>query len=184
MTVLAHVEDGKVTGVYDLLPDNWRNISNFSALSLDADKDLLTSLGWRTIQKASIPLFNEYTQQLSTPEYKYNASTDLVYEVIDVIDLPSNPSTPTQIANPISSEDRIILDHNNAMKILRDKRDMLLAESDYTQLADVVKTNGKTLTASYVTYRQALRDLPTTYENDSTFTNPDTVVYPDKPGVV
>jgi hypothetical protein len=184
MTVLAHVENGTVTGVYDLLPENWRNISNFSALNLEADKDFLTSLGWRVIQKASTPFYNEYSQQLSMPTYTYDASSNSVIETINVIDLPNNPITPAQIANPISSEDRTIMDHNVAMQTLRTKRDMLLAETDYTQLADIVKANGKTLTADYATYRQSLRDLPSTYENDSTFTNPDVVVYPVKPGGV
>ena len=34
MATYAHIENSTITGVYDLLPDNWRNISNFHALKI------------------------------------------------------------------------------------------------------------------------------------------------------
>ena len=43
---------------------------------------------------------------------------------------------------------------------LRAKRDALLVESDWTQVVDSPFTDAKK--AEWVTYRQALRDLPTT----------------------
>ena len=45
-----------------------------------------------------------------------------------------------------------------AMKQLREMRDNLLAESDWTQSRDVTLSND----ADWKTYRQALRDLPST----------------------
>ena len=45
-----------------------------------------------------------------------------------------------------------------AMNQLRDKRNELLAESDWTQSRDVTLSND----ADWKTYRQALRDLPST----------------------
>lgn len=44
------------------------------------------------------------------------------------------------------------------MKQLREMRDKLLAESDWTQSRDVTLSND----ADWKTYRQALRDLPST----------------------
>ena len=45
-----------------------------------------------------------------------------------------------------------------AMKQLREMRNKLLAESDWTQSRDVTLSND----ADWKTYRQALRDLPST----------------------
>ena len=49
-----------------------------------------------------------------------------------------------------------------AMKQLREMRDNLLAESDWTQSRDVTLSND----ADWKTYRQALRDLPSTASSD------------------
>lgn len=183
MTVLAHVENGTVTGVYDLLPDNWRNISNFSALDFDADNEFLRSLGWRKIEKAFIPTYDPSTQQLSFPTYKYNSSTDIVTEIIEIIDLDPG-SSPSEIPQQITFEEAITRDHTLAMIALRNNRDRLLSATDYTQIADVIEINGAELNQAYVTYRQELRDLPAIYEDDLTFINESVVVYPIKPGGV
>jgi hypothetical protein len=50
-------------------------------------------------------------------------------------------------------------------------RNMLLAESDYTQLPDVDLANKQ----EWAVYRQLLRDIPQTYQE------PGTVVWPTKP---
>ena len=57
-----------------------------------------------------------------------------------------------------------------AMKKLREKRNILLAESDWTQSRDVTLSND----ADWKTYRQALRDLPanTSDPADPTYTVP------------
>jgi|TARA_R100000482_G_C5078087_1_gene124639 hypothetical protein len=49
-----------------------------------------------------------------------------------------------------------------AMKQLREMRDNLLAESDWTQSRDVTLSND----ADWKTYRQALRDLPSTASSE------------------
>jgi len=49
-----------------------------------------------------------------------------------------------------------------AMKKLRKKRDELLLKSDWTQSRDVTLSND----AEWKTYRQALRDLPSTASSD------------------
>ena len=49
-----------------------------------------------------------------------------------------------------------------AMKQLREMRDKLLAESDWTQSRDVTLSND----ADWKTYRQALRDLPSKASSD------------------
>ena len=53
--------------------------------------------------------------------------------------------------------------------IVREKRNKLLAETDFYALSDV------TMTTEMTTYRQALRDITDTYSD------PDSVVWPTKP---
>jgi len=62
-------------------------------------------------------------------------------------------------------------DAERAMKLLRQQRDRKLAETDWTQGADVPDE----IKNAYTSYRQALRDITNTYNN------PRTVVWPDKP---
>lgn len=179
MTVYAHIENNEITGVYDLLPDNWRNISNFNALA--SDSELLQQLGWRFIVKDN-PTFNPQTQRLGEPQYTID--NNVVYETIPVIDIDTQTivETPNE---PVTapSENMELLLHEGAMTALRNKCKLLLQETDYTQLADVIELNGPELTQAYVTYRQQLRDLPNTYENDPSFTNEVDAQYPSLPGV-
>jgi len=59
-----------------------------------------------------------------------------------------------------------------ALATLRDKRNRLLAATDYLALSD------NTLTADMTTYRQALRDLPNGKDTVAKCTN---TVFPTKP---
>lgn len=59
--------------------------------------------------------------------------------------------------------------NNEKWEVIREKRNKLLAETDFYALSDV------TMTTEMSNYRQALRDLP------STTSNPDDVVFPTKP---
>lgn len=61
------------------------------------------------------------------------------------------------------------LETENKWVKLRNKRNKLLAETDFYALSDV------TMTTEMSNYRQALRDLP------SSTSNPDDVVFPTKP---
>jgi len=56
---------------------------------------------------------------------------------------------------------------------IREKRDQLLADTDWTQGNDTPLS--PELVAAFAAYRQALRDLPQTYAN------PGDVVWPEKP---
>ena len=59
---------------------------------------------------------------------------------------------------------------------LRQRRNLLLSDSDWTQGADSPLSSSKK--TEWQTYRQALRDLPTTYPNP---TSKDDIVWPTKP---
>ena len=59
---------------------------------------------------------------------------------------------------------------------LRQRRNLLLSDSDWTQGADSPLSSSKK--TEWQTYRQALRDLPTTYPNP---TSKGDIVWPTKP---
>lgn len=76
----------------------------------------------------------------------------------------------TRLANLLASSNPVPTDD---LIILRDTRNGLLTDSDWTQVSDSKLTDAKK--AEWVTYRQALRDLPA---NTSDPANP---TYPTKP---
>lgn len=174
MANYAHVENGSITGVYDLLPENWRNISNFYLF--ENDTETLTNLGWVTIQKASVS-YNPDTQRLDSPTYALEDGN--VIETMTVVDLPQQPIIEFTEEEILA---RKTLAHDLAMTKLREMRDELLTATDFTQLADIIKLNGPELTTQYEVYRQELRDLPSLYDSDIDFDNAYTVVFPTKPG--
>ena len=55
----------------------------------------------------------------------------------------------------------------------RESREFFLRETDWTQIPDAPLTSEKK--AEFTAYRQALRDIPQTYDN------PDDIVWPTKP---
>ena len=61
---------------------------------------------------------------------------------------------------------------------LRAKRNQLLRECDWTQFPDCPLTDAQK--GEYIAYRQALRDLPAQYQNETDINN---VIFPDMPGV-
>jgi len=81
MANYAYVEDNEVKNLYDLLPANWRNISNFYVLS----DDELEVHGWYKVVKDT-PAYNQETQRLGDPTYHFE--NDVVYERDTVIDIP------------------------------------------------------------------------------------------------
>lgn len=61
----------------------------------------------------------------------------------------------------------------NKWNLIRTYRDDLLKQSDWTQLPDSKLTEAQKI--AWTDYRQALRDIPQTYQS------PDSVVFPEKP---
>lgn len=61
----------------------------------------------------------------------------------------------------------------NKWRIIKQYRNELLMQSDWTQMTDAVMTFSQR--QAWQDYRQALRDIP------QTFTNPDDVTFPEAP---
>ena len=64
---------------------------------------------------------------------------------------------------------------DRAMANLRSKRNNLLKETDHYGLSDV------TMSEAMTTYRQELRDLPSTVADDDTASDVDAITFPTKP---
>lgn len=82
MANYAQVENNKIIGVYDFLPKNWKNVSNFNLIE---NVDILSSHGWFKIEKV-IPEYDTTTQKIDNP--KHHFENNVVYETYDIIDLP------------------------------------------------------------------------------------------------
>jgi hypothetical protein len=180
MANYAHIEDNKITGVYDLVPENWRNVSNFYVL-YESEPTIVRELGWRTITKAPYE-YDPETQLLMDPTY--DIIDDEVIEYREVKDrIATSVTEPTVITYSDAELLNIKYDlHAAFMERLRQKRNMLLSETDYTQLPDVMAANGTELTEQYVIYRQQLRDLPSLYEDNLDYSEDSQVTYPAIPG--
>lgn len=75
----------------------------------------------------------------------------------------------------ISLEERKGIVSNFNWNIIRTRRDVLINETDWTQVPDSQLPENKK--AEFSAYRQELRDIPQTY------INPDDVVWPIKPTI-
>lgn len=82
-------------------------------------------------------------------------------EIIDVPDMPIADETTR---------------YNTALNILRQERNSLLAQSDWTQLGDAALTDAKK--TEWATYRQQLRDLPSSLTTNDDIDN---LVWPTQP---
>ena len=161
MAKFAYIVDGQIDSVYDLLPDNWKNISNFCLLA--DDEPFLNSLGWHRINNI-IPAFDPAKQRLDEVR-RWIDENGVVNETEEVIDLPPPPSGPTQ-------EELTAQQWN----LVRQQRDSLSAEFDWRVVRHARQTRlGITPTddiKAIDTYAQALADLPDTQ------TDPFNIVWP------
>ena len=173
MANYAFVENNVITGLYDNLPTNWQNVSNFYLLKDDIET--LSSMGWKVVQKVE-PTYNSNTQYLGSVYHRL--IDDQVIETFYVVDKPIEPEIISTEPTEQQLLEKKIMEHNQAMQELRAKRNELLANTDFTQLSDVIEMNGVTLSQAYKDYRQALRNLPNTYETDVEFVNSSTATYP------
>ena len=100
------------------------------------------------------------------------------YESCDASGLPIFPAdciiTTEEFKKRFAEQERLYPLHK-----IREKRNKLLAESDWTQMSDVVLANKE----EWKTYRQALRDLPSVCVNAAydVAGNLINVEYPTKP---
>lgn len=120
------------------------------------------TLQW--LESQGVDVVFEGPQPTLTPPYEYsyrdgvqqiNGTWHTKYSVGPAfVDKIESDGTVTSAASQEASY-KAAMD-NNAASQARVRRDLLLAESDFTQLKDVSLSNNN----DWVTYRQALRDVP------------------------
>ena len=76
-----------------------------------------------------------------------------VYSDLEWLDSGQTKPTETEINNKISE-----LDAAEAMRLLREERNVLLSETDWVTVRSI--DTGVAISNDWKTYRQALRDLP------------------------
>ena len=86
------------------------------------------------------------------PNSNYNIRSN-EYSGLEWLDSADTKPTETEINNKISE-----LDAAEAMKLLREERNVLLSETDWMVIKS--QETGVAMSNAWKTYRQALRDLP------------------------
>ena len=171
MTKWAVVENGNITEYYDVIPNCWRNVSNINLL--ETEIDVLNSLGWYQVNDTT-PILGS-NQSFGKTTYTFDQQNKVVIKNTIILD---NPPQPTQ-----DQQAEFTADRNSFMDALRQQRNLMLTQSDWTQLKDIHDQKTSDWQQSWLTYRQALRNLPevyeTTYPNETNFHN---IAWPNPPG--
>jgi hypothetical protein len=150
----AYVENNTVVGVYDFLPKNWKNVSGLR--NSESNIQFLKSLGWYTITKQH----EDYdTSKYQIDNYFYEFIDKSVVEKLKLIE---RSETPFKENLELSFEEQKQIFMNE----LREKRNELLKESDFTQLADIQQLLNDEKKEEWIIYRQKLRDIPQENENN------------------
>jgi len=135
----VYVQNGEVLEGPVLLPRNWQNISNFSAL----DSETLRSYGWYPHRFVSATV--DETVVITGSTFVVEGDECVEYQT-------TRPKTESEIQDYV----------NQRWINIHAQREIYLKESDWTQLSDVPMSDEKKL--EWKTYRQALRDI-TNYDS-------------------
>jgi len=140
----AYVENNQIQELHDNLPTCWKHISGLSS-SIE-DLDFLNSLGWIKVTKNH--------QEFNTELYQIDGYN---YEIVD-----NSVVESYKLIDKIVDVDQI---KKISLERLREERNQLLKESDWTQFPDVQSQLGSEMRVKWLKYRKQLRDLPKIYEN-------------------
>ena len=148
----VHIENNEITGQYDLLPNNWRNVSGLN-LAAD-DLPFLKSVGWYPVTKQN-ETWNDLTHHVSGYNYEIREN-----DVLESIIITERQPEPVEEFSTLKYR---------FIEELRKKRNELLVSSDWTQLQDVQNLFDENTKNKWIIYRQALRDIIQVYsENEIT----------------
>lgn len=145
MANYVHIENNSITEYHDKLPHNWQNVSGLHLLSTQE----LLNLGWYWVENIS-----------DAHNYDTHYIAGYTYEILDTY-VKQIPQILAYTEEELTQ--RATQRHTDVMIQLRQERDRILAECDWTQLADIIELRDATWVTSWKTYRQQLRDLPALY---------------------
>lgn len=167
----AYLDNEQNIEVFSELPANWKNISNFSSLQNNLQR--LRELGWYPIVDDTVPITNDFLQYHAMPTYSLDTSLGVVRQHSEVV-----------IYSPAPSNESLFQAQRDAFFAnLRQTRNSLLADTDWTQLADIQKMQSDQWQQQWQDYRQALRDLPNVYAtvDNEKVVDINQIVWPTKP---
>jgi hypothetical protein len=145
----ALVENNSVKQVYDNLPLSWKNISGLR--TLENNLEVLQSLGWYPVTKQ----YQDFdTSRYSVDGYEHNFSNNIVIETYILKEKENNTE--------MLFEDKKVI----FLQKLREERNKLLQESDWSQFPDVQNLFDEQTKEKWLKYRQELRDLPEIYSEN------------------
>lgn len=162
MSNYALVENDNIVGVYNDLPLNWKNVSNFYLLK-DEDEYLKT-LGWYKIVK-STPEYNPATHTLENTSHRFENNN--VYEIHNIVAINVPPimhadGTPFGFTDE-ELEQRRLEGIAIRWSIVRQERDQLMKDFDwrYQRYERQVRLNLPTIDVltDLDAYMQALADI-------------------------
>lgn len=130
----VRVEDGKIVDRTNSLPKSWDNISNFDVL----DEEKIIEHGWYP---------HRFVETQKPDGYIYDGSTYSIEESEVVEYEKIREKTKEEQDSEI----------NSVWENIRAQRNILLTESDWTQLPDSPLTNQQQI--EWQIYRQQLRDV-------------------------
>lgn len=113
---------------------------------------------------------------LATGEIEYSTTTVAAINKVGLQEGQGIIEGSYQANEYVVIDGEAVVRTDNILEILRLKRDALLTESDWTQVNDSPLTDTKK--AEWSTYRQELRDLPSSHQSTTNF---DDVVFPTQP---
>jgi hypothetical protein len=130
MANYAYTENNEVVEVYDYIPKNWKNYSNFFVL--ENDTDFLNSIGWYKIVFKQLD-YNPEEEKLGKIIYYLNEEEKIVYETREVIDLTEEEKakktkTDYELQKEAEIENIRIEKQWNLVRINRDK---LMKDNDW-----------------------------------------------------
>jgi hypothetical protein len=164
MAEYCYVENNEILEYHSELPSSWKNISGLNLSK--SNTDFLLSIGWYSVEKQDI-LYDEKTHKITG--YNYTIESNKVVET-PIIEL----YTPQEILDKNANEKYIFYQY------LRDMRDNLLKDSDWTQCVDIQLKNSTEWIDAWKNYRQQLRDLPQYYVQVETY-DINSILWPIKP---
>lgn len=130
-----YVKNNEVVGYPRPLPTNWEDVSNFFAI----DPDIARTYGWYPVRV--VPAANKTSNDVVTGQKFVIEGNEVVqYEQI-------RTKSPEEVQQEL----------NEKWESVRIERNKLLADSDWTQLADVPFLPEKK--QEWAEYRQSLRDI-------------------------
>lgn len=142
------VENGQIQEYHGSLPKNWKNISGLDLLINDLSA--LKNLGWYPVTQDTVEITSDAEYYTIREEFQYRIQDNDVLEIRYVYREPYDP--PAEIIDYYAK----------FLEELRLERNKRLADTDYTQLADIQSRLSDMQKNQINTYRQSLRDLPAT----------------------